>query len=47
MEDLLQFLYLMPIGVVKFRADGAVDLMNPVASALLQLLRGDDTLTNI
>jgi diguanylate cyclase (GGDEF)-like protein/PAS domain S-box-containing protein len=37
----------MPIGVVKFQADGAVDLMNPVASALLQLLRGDDTLSNI
>jgi diguanylate cyclase (GGDEF)-like protein/PAS domain S-box-containing protein len=47
MEDLLQFLYLMPIGVVKFQADGAVDLMNPVASALLQSLRGDDTLSNI
>ena len=47
MEDLLQFLYLMPLGVVKFRADGAVDLMNPVASALLQSLRGDDTLHNI
>jgi diguanylate cyclase (GGDEF)-like protein/PAS domain S-box-containing protein len=47
MEDLLQFLYLMPIGVVKFQADGAVDLMNPVASALLQSLRGDDTLRDI
>jgi diguanylate cyclase (GGDEF)-like protein/PAS domain S-box-containing protein len=47
MEDLLQFLYLMPIGVVKFQADGAVDLMNPVAAALLQSLRGDDTLQDI
>jgi diguanylate cyclase (GGDEF)-like protein/PAS domain S-box-containing protein len=47
MEDLLQFLYLMPIGVVKFQADGAVDLMNPVASALLLSLRGDDTLRDI
>jgi diguanylate cyclase (GGDEF)-like protein/PAS domain S-box-containing protein len=47
MEDLLQFLYLMPIGVVKFQADGAVDLMNPVASALLQSLGGGDTLRNI
>jgi diguanylate cyclase (GGDEF)-like protein/PAS domain S-box-containing protein len=47
MEDLLQFLYLMPIGVVKFEADGAVDLMNPLASALLQSIRGDDTLRNI
>jgi diguanylate cyclase (GGDEF)-like protein/PAS domain S-box-containing protein len=47
MEDLLQFLYLMPIGVVKFQADGVVDLMNPVASSLLQSLRGDDTLRDI
>jgi diguanylate cyclase (GGDEF)-like protein/PAS domain S-box-containing protein len=47
MEDLLQFLYLMPFGVVKFQADGAVDLMNPVASALLLSLRGDDSLRDI
>jgi diguanylate cyclase (GGDEF)-like protein/PAS domain S-box-containing protein len=47
MEDLLQFLYLMPFGVVKFQADGVVDLMNPVASALLLSLRGDDTLRDI
>jgi diguanylate cyclase (GGDEF)-like protein/PAS domain S-box-containing protein len=47
MEDLLQFLYLMPFGVVKFQADGAVDLMNAVASSLLLSLRGDDTLHNI
>jgi hypothetical protein len=44
MEDLLQFLYLMPFGVVKFRADGKVDLMNAVASALLLSLRSDDSL---
>ena len=37
----------MPLGMVQFRADGAVDLMNPVASALLQSVRGDDTLRNI
>jgi diguanylate cyclase (GGDEF)-like protein/PAS domain S-box-containing protein len=47
MEDLLQFLYLMPIGVVKFQADGVVDLMNPVASALLLSLRADDALHDI
>jgi diguanylate cyclase (GGDEF)-like protein/PAS domain S-box-containing protein len=46
-SDLLQFLYLMPFGVVKFQADGAVDLMNPVASSLLLSLRGDDPLHNI
>jgi diguanylate cyclase (GGDEF)-like protein/PAS domain S-box-containing protein len=37
-EELLQFLYLTPVGVVKFRADGHVELLNPVASALLQSL---------
>lgn len=47
MEDLLQFLYLMPVGVVKFQTDGTVDLMNAVASALLLSLRGDDTLRDI
>jgi diguanylate cyclase (GGDEF)-like protein/PAS domain S-box-containing protein len=44
MGDLLQFLYLMPFGVVKFGADGTVDLMNALASALLLSLRGDDSL---
>ncbi len=34
-EDFLQFLYLTPVGVVKFRANGTVELMNPVAVALL------------
>ncbi len=38
MEELLQFLYLMPIGVVKFRACGVVDLLNPMAAALLMPL---------
>ena len=47
MEDLLQFLYLMPVGVVKFDADGAVDMMNPVASALLASITTADTLLDI
>jgi diguanylate cyclase (GGDEF)-like protein/PAS domain S-box-containing protein len=47
MEDLLQFLYLMPVGVVKFRADGTVDMMNPVASALLLSMAPADTLQDI
>jgi diguanylate cyclase (GGDEF)-like protein/PAS domain S-box-containing protein len=47
MEDLLQFLYLMPVGVVKFRADGAVEMMNPVAAALLQSIMPADTLEDI
>ena len=47
MEDLLQFLYLMPVGVVKFRVDGTVDMMNPVASALLMAITPAHTLQNI
>jgi diguanylate cyclase (GGDEF)-like protein/PAS domain S-box-containing protein len=34
-EELLQFLYLTPVGIVKFRANGAVDLINPMASQIL------------
>jgi diguanylate cyclase (GGDEF)-like protein/PAS domain S-box-containing protein len=45
-EDLLQFLYLMPVGVVKFRVDGTVDMMNPVASALLLSITPTETLQN-
>ena len=47
MEDLLQFLYLMPVGVVKFCADGTVEMMNPVASALLLSMKSADTLGDI
>ncbi len=47
MEDLLQFLYLMPAGVVKFCADGTVAMMNPVAAALLQSMAPGDTLRDI
>ena len=43
-EDLLRFLYLMPVGVAQFRADGRVDLINPVASALLLSIATDASL---
>jgi diguanylate cyclase (GGDEF)-like protein/PAS domain S-box-containing protein len=35
LEGLLQFLYLTPVGIVKFKADGTVDLINPMAAQLL------------
>ncbi len=47
MEELLQFLYLMPIGVVKFRLSGEVELMNPMASALLMPLAPTGSLRDI
>jgi len=45
-EELLEFLYLMPVGVLKFRGDGDVDLMNPTATSLLMPLTPDGTLGN-
>jgi len=32
---LLQFIHLAPVGLVKSRRDGAIDLMNPMAAQLL------------
>ena len=46
-EELLQFLYLTPVGVVKFGVDGAIDLINPVASGLLLPLQPESELTNL
>lgn len=46
-DELLQFLYLTPVGVVKFAGDGLVDLMNPVAASLLQPLSGGGDLSNL
>ncbi len=43
----MQFLYLTPVGVLKFDSDGAIDLMNPVASALLLPIAPDGALGNI
>jgi len=35
-EELLQFVYLMPVGIVRLGADGAVETINPKAVQLLQ-----------
>jgi signal transduction histidine kinase/CheY-like chemotaxis protein len=35
-EGLLQFLYLIPFGVIKMQPDGTVDFINPVAVEMLQ-----------
>jgi diguanylate cyclase (GGDEF)-like protein/PAS domain S-box-containing protein len=47
MEDLLQFLYLMPVGVIRFQAAGSVEMMNPIAAACLLSLSSADTLQDI
>ncbi len=35
-QELLQFLYLMPVAVARFGADGALEMLNPCAVKLLQ-----------
>jgi diguanylate cyclase (GGDEF)-like protein/PAS domain S-box-containing protein len=47
MEDLLQFLYLMPVGVLKFCAGGTIEMMNPVATALLLSMTSPEALRDI
>jgi PAS domain-containing protein len=46
-EELLQFLYLTPVGIVKFGADGTIDLVNPVASQVLLPLVPEGNLDNL
>lgn len=46
-EELLQFLYLAPVGIVKFGIDGSVDLINPMASQLLLPLLPSSDLNNL
>ena len=36
LEEILQFVYLMPVGVVRLGPDGAVEMINPKAVQLLQ-----------
>jgi diguanylate cyclase (GGDEF)-like protein/PAS domain S-box-containing protein len=47
MEELLQFLYLTPVGIVKFRANGKIDLINPRAASILMPIAPDRALGNI
>ena len=47
LQDLLEFLYLMPIGVIKFRGDGSVEMLNAMASRLLMPLVDDVRFDNI
>jgi diguanylate cyclase (GGDEF)-like protein/PAS domain S-box-containing protein len=46
-EELLQFLYLTPVGIVKFGVDGAIDLINPMASQMLLPLVPHGDLNNL
>ena len=46
-EALVQFLYRAPIGLVQMNTDGAVDMLNPMASNLLMPLATEDGLDNL
>ena len=46
-EALIQFLYLAPIGLAQITADGAIEMMNPMAGQLLMPLSGDGSLDNL
>jgi diguanylate cyclase (GGDEF)-like protein/PAS domain S-box-containing protein len=46
-EELLQFFYLCPVGIVKFAPDGRIDMANPLAAQLLMPLARDAELENL
>lgn len=46
-EELLECLYLIPVGIVKFDSDGSIDLINPMASSSLMPHSLDGELDNV
>lgn len=46
-EALLQFLYLVPVGVVQFAPDGAISMLNPLCAQLLMPLSANGGLDNL
>ena len=46
-KALLKFLYVMPLGIIKFAADGGVDLINPMAAQLLMPLVPEPSIDNV
>ncbi len=46
-ETLIEFLYLVPIGIVKFGPDGTIEMANPAAATLLMPLSRDGGMTNL
>lgn len=46
-EALVEFLYLTPVGIMKFSPDGQIELANPVAAQLLMPLAADFDLSNM
>ncbi|TPG53215.1 PAS domain S-box protein [Roseomonas nepalensis] len=46
-EALIEFLYLAPVGIVKFRPDGTIDMANPTAAQLLIPLAADGDMSDL
>ncbi|MGI4793335.1 MAG: PAS domain S-box protein [Janthinobacterium lividum] len=46
-EALVEFLYLAPVGIIKFRPDGTIDMANPTAAQLLMPLAEDGDMSNL
>ena len=46
-EALLQFLYLVPVGIVQFAPDGTIGMLNPLCAQLLMPLSSDGGLDNL
>ena len=46
LEELTQFIYLAPVGIIRFRSDGAIGMANPMAVQLLMQLSPGGLLSN-
>ncbi len=46
-EALVEFLYLAPVGIIKFRPDGTIDMANPTAAQLLMPLAEDGDMSDL
>ncbi len=46
-EALVEFLYLAPVGIIKFRPDGMIDMANPTAAQLLMPLADDGDMSDL
>jgi len=46
-EALVEFLYLTPVGIIRFRPDGQIDMANPMAAQLLMPLAADADMTDL
>ena len=46
-EALVEFLYLAPVGIIKFRPDGTIDMANPAAAQLLMPLADDGDMSDL